>query len=108
MLPPGWITAVAPAASAASSPSANGKKASEATTLPTVPRGPAGRDGCLGRLAHRDRDAVEPAHLAGADADRGAAFGEHDRVRLDVLADREGKAQVGKLGRRRRPLGHHS
>ncbi len=29
-----------------------------------------------------------PAHLPGADADRGAAAGEHDRVRLDVLGDR--------------------
>ena len=36
--PPGWITAVAPAATAASSPSAKGKKASEATTLPSVSR----------------------------------------------------------------------
>ena len=36
--PPGWITAVAPAATAASSPSANGKNASEATTLPARQR----------------------------------------------------------------------
>ena len=34
--PPGWMTAVAPAAMAASRPSANGKNASEATTLPMV------------------------------------------------------------------------
>ena len=34
--PPGWITAVAPAATAASRPSAKGKKASDATTLPWV------------------------------------------------------------------------
>ena len=32
--PPGWITAVTPAAAAASSPSAKGKKATEATTEP--------------------------------------------------------------------------
>src|SRR5690606_15203443 len=34
--PPGWMTAVAPAATADSSPSAKGKKASDATTEPFV------------------------------------------------------------------------
>src|SRR5439155_7020405 len=34
VLPPGWMTAVAPAASASSSPSAKGKKASLASTEP--------------------------------------------------------------------------
>ena len=45
--PPGWITAVAPAAMAASSPSAKGKKASEATTEPLA-RAP--EAGGLGRF----------------------------------------------------------
>ena len=34
--PPGWITAVAPAAAAARSPSAKGKNASDATTQPSA------------------------------------------------------------------------
>ena len=39
--PPGWTTAVAPAAATASSPSRNGKKASDAATVPASGRAPA-------------------------------------------------------------------
>ena len=104
--PPGWITAVAPASIAASSPSANGKKASEATTEPLVSgsASPAALRGVLG-LARGDAGGVDAAHLAGADADRGAVLGIDDGVRLHVLGDPEGEAQVGELGVGRRALG---
>ena len=70
--PPGWMIAVTPAAAAASGPSRKGKKASEASTAPL---------GSRARLLHGDPDRVEPAHLAGADADELASLGQHDRVR---------------------------
>ena len=105
--PPGWITAVAPASIATSSPSANGKNASEATTEPLVSG--AGELQLLRRvlgLARRDARRIDAAHLAGADADRGAVLGVDDGVRLDVLGDAERKPQVVQLGRGRRAFGH--
>ena len=89
--PPGWMIAVTPAAAAASGPSRNGKKASEASTAPRA-RSPALLDG--------DPDRVEPAHLAGADADELAVPGQHDRVRLDHRADPPGEGQVAAARRR--------
>ncbi len=105
--PPGWITAVAPASIAATSPSANGKKASEATTEPFVAASafPAAFAASAALIAAM-RAEIDPAHLAGADADRGAVSRIDDGVRLDVLGDAEGQQQVGGLGRRRRALGH--
>ena len=105
--PPGWITAVAPASIATSSPSANGKNASEATTEPLV----SGADSfssfaASSALRAAMRAAVDAAHLAGADADGGAVLGIDDGVRLHVLGDAEGEAQVGELGLARRALGH--
>src|SRR6266704_1630294 len=67
MLPPGWMTALAPAWATTSTPSRNGKNASDATADPAS-----------------DNDAT---HLARADAERATARAEHDRVRLDVLRD---------------------
>ena len=96
--PPGWITAVAPASIATSRPSANGKNASDATTEPLVRHREAERlRGILG-LAHRDAGRVDAAHLAGADADRGAVLGVDDGVRLDVLRHAERETQVVELG----------
>ncbi len=66
--------------------------------------GKPGIGGGLGRLLGGDADAVDAAHLAGADADRRAAAREDDRVRLDVLRDRVGEQQVGDLGLGRRAL----
>ncbi len=99
--PPGWMTAVAPASAAAIRPSAKGKKASEATTEPLA--SDSGRPSPLGRflrLAGGDHGGIDAAHLAGADADRGAVLGVDDGVRLDVLGDPPGEEQVGELGRR--------
>ena len=86
--PPGWIRAVTPAAAAASGPSRKGKKASEASTAPRAR---------VAGLGDGDPDRVEPAHLPGADADELPAPGQHDRVRLDRLADPPGEPE-------RRPL----
>ena len=86
--PPGWMTALTPAARQTSTPSAKGKKASEADHRAPGPL--AGlRDGQAGA-----RDAV---HLAGADAHEGAVAGEDDGVRLDVADDPPGEGQVGQL-----------
>ena len=106
MEPPGWITAVAPASAAASRPSANGKKASEATTEPRVSGSAAPAAlAASARLERGDAGAVDAAHLARADADRGAVLGVDDGVRLDVLGDPEGELEVGQLLRRRLPPG---
>ena len=88
------MTAAAPALAASSTPSRNGKNASDATTDPAS-----------GARAFDDRDAdrIDARHLAGADAQRAAAGDEHDRVRLDVLADAPREVEVAQLlGRRRR------
>ena len=97
--PPGWMIAVTPAAAATSGPSRNGKKASEASTAPRA-RSPGLLDG--------DPDRVEPAHLAGADADELAVLRQHDRVRLDRWQTRQAKARsrsslVGRRPARSRP-----
>ena len=99
--PPGWITAVAPASPPASRPSAKGKKASEATTraLRAAVR-LARRLGRLARLPGGDARGIDPAHLAGADADGGAVLGIDDGVGLDVLGDAEGEQHVGDLAAR--------
>ena len=89
------MTAVTPASAAVMSPSANGKNASDATTAPTV-------NGCVktlrfggfGRFPDGDAGRIDPAHLAGADADGGAPFRIHDGVRLDVLRDLEREPHV--------------
>jgi hypothetical protein len=60
--PPGWMTALMPAAAALSMPSRNGKKASEAITARA-------RQARVLRLDHRDARRVDAAHLAGTDAD---------------------------------------
>ena len=44
--------------------------------------------------------------LAGADAHRGPVAGIHDGVRLHVLGDPVGEAEVGQFGLARRALGH--
>ena len=105
--PPGWITAVAPASAAASSPSAKGKKASEATTEPCVSgvSRPAAFAASAALIAAILAE-FDAAHLAGADADRGAVLGVDDGVRLHVLGDAEGEDEVGELRFARRALGH--
>ena len=90
---------MAPASIATSRPSANGKNASDATTEPLVSG--AGSFSFLRgilRLARGDARGIDAAHLAGADADGGAVLGIDDGVRLHVLGDAEGKAQIGELG----------
>ena len=77
--------------SPACGPSANGKNASEATTEPASRRlglRAAGLAALLDREPHR----VDPAHLPGADPERRAVLGEHDRVRAHVAAHRPGEA----------------
>ena len=94
--PPGWITHAAPASMTTSRPSRNGKNASLATAEPASER--------LRRLGldRGDPRRVEPAHLAGADAERHAVGAEDDRVALDVARDLPGEQQVARLRRRRR------
>src|SRR5262245_2477156 len=53
-------------------------------------RGEHGTVGTLTRLGDGDPNRIEPAHLPRADADELPAAGEHDRVRLDGLADTPG------------------
>ena len=78
--PPGWMIARTPAAIASCGPSAKGKKASEAMTAPVSSMSAAAR------LVHGDPHGVHAAHLARADAGRGQALGQDDRVRAHVLA----------------------
>ena len=59
----------------------------------------------LGRLRGGDADAVDAAHLAGADTDRRPAAGEDDRVRFDVLGDHVGEEQIGNFALARRSAG---
>ena len=90
--PPGWITAVAPAATEASSPSAKGKNASEAATLPCV----RGSQPCGGvpRFSARSAPNSDAAHLPGADAYRRLVLGVDDGVGLHMLGHTEGENQV--------------
>src|SRR5918992_917412 len=64
-----------------------------------VRRGDAALELELGVLRFQGGDAraVEPAHLAGADAERGAAAAEHDGVRFNVLRHAPGEKQVAQL-----------
>ena len=89
--PPGWITAVEPAWIASSGPSAKGKKASEATAEPASRRLGVLAAG-VAALLDREADRVDAAHLAGADAERGAVLGDHDRVGADAADDGPGEA----------------
>ena len=104
--PPGWITAVAPAATAWSRPSAKGKKASEAQAEPLASEwarpaaSPASRGADGG-----DAGRVAAVHLAGADAGGLAVLGVDDGVGLDVLGHGEGEQHVRDLLRRRLALG---
>src|SRR5262249_18281939 len=59
----------------------------------------------LGGLPGGDTGAVDPAHLARADAYRGASLGVDDRIRLHVLGDAEGEQQVVELRGRGGALG---
>ena len=56
----------------------------------------------VARFHARDARRDDAAHLAGTDADRRAVAREHDRVRLDVLADAPREQQVVEL----LPAGH--
>ena len=88
--PPGWMTAVAPAAATASRPSGKGKKASEAATQ-SLER----QNGFHGA----ELGGVHAAHLAGADAERLAVARVDDGVRFDVLADPPGEEQAAQFFR---------
>ena len=74
---------------APASPSANGKNASEAATEPAR---------AVTRPADGEVARVDPVDLAHADADRGAARGEQDGVRLDRTAGLPGELEVGQRG----------
>jgi hypothetical protein len=97
MEPPGWITAVAPAFGRCQKPVGEGEEGvGGATASPWsgFPAGPAPRPCVLG-LAGRDAGAVDAAHLAGADADRGApSLHVDDGVGLHVLRHAPGEEQV--------------
>src|SRR4051812_14345503 len=51
----------------------------------------------LGGLVERYANGVHPAHLAGADADRGEIRGDDDRVRQDVLAHAPREDEIAPL-----------
>ena len=74
--PPGWMTAVAPAATTVSSPSGKGKKASEATTQPG-----SGKVAFIAPNLGR----VDAAHLACAYANGLAVACVDNGVRRDML-----------------------
>src|SRR6185503_4546401 len=61
--------------------------------------------GILG-FQYRNAYAVEPAHLAGADADGRAVPAEHDGVRFDELRHAPGEEQVAPLAFRRLLASH--
>ena len=101
--PPGWTTAVAPAAATASRPSRNGKNASDAATDP-LQHVRAGRAGLHPRHVHR----IDAAHLTRADRQRAVGAGEDHGVRLHVRADPPREAQRLPLLGGRLPLRHHA
>ena len=76
--PPGATIAVTPASARMSMPSRNGKEGVG---------GGAAVDDRKDGLGSGEPARVHAAHLAGADADRLARVGEHDRVRLDAPRD---------------------
>ena len=101
MLPPGWITAVAPAWSAASSPSANGKKASRrprcrrCRARPRRPRARDPRPPCAWQSRR-----CPAGSSARPDADRGAV--PANTIAFDLTcAQTRRQAQVRDLGRGR-------
>ena len=105
--PPGWITAVAPASMATSKPVGERKERVRRHHRAFGRRlREAGLQRGVLRLARGDARGIDPAHLAGADADGGAVLGIDDGVRFDVLGDAEREAQVAQFGIARRALGH--
>ena len=87
--PPGATIARTPASMRICGPSANGKNASDAATEP-------GR--ALAGPGDGEVAGVDPVDLAHADADRGAAGGEQDRVGLHRADRAPGERQVGQRG----------
>ena len=87
-LPPGWITAVAPAAASASRPSRNGKNASDAATEPAS----SSFASCALNAAMRalSRRLIWPAPMPSVAPSRA----EHDGVRLHELRHAPGEQQV--------------
>ena len=55
------------------------------------------RQALILRLDGRNLGRIDPAHLAGADADGHAVSAEHDRIRFDELGDLPCECQVGEL-----------
>ena len=96
--PPGSITAVAPASIADNRPSANGKEGvgRDRRALGARLRPARGRRRVQG-LPRRNPRGIDPRHLPRADAGRRAILHVDDRVRLDVLGDPPGHAQVRHL-----------
>ena len=74
--PPGWTTAVAPAAATASRPSRNGKNTSEAATEPL--------ERPAGSFHDCDLDRIDTAHLPSSYRERTAGVREDHRVRFDM------------------------
>jgi glutamate dehydrogenase len=106
--PPGWITAVAPAAAAASRPSAKGKKASEATTEPLAsvsagPRRLAASSDFQAAMREESTRLIWPAPTPTV----APSFGIDDGVRLDMLGDAEGELQIAQFLCGRGAFGHH-
>ncbi len=106
MEPPGWMTAVAPAAIAARRPSAKGIEGfrSNRRTLRQWLDKAHGL-GSIFRLLRSDAGRVHAAHLTGADTGRLSVLGIDHGIRLDVLGDLEGKLHVFQFLRRRCTLG---
>ena len=100
MLPPGWITAVAPSSATTSRPSRNGKNASDATTEPASER-PA----FAALIAAMRAESTRLIWPAPTPSVRPVAA-IHDRVGFHELGHAPGEQQVARLLRRRRALGH--
>ncbi len=99
--PPGWTTAVTPAARHTSRASVNGKKASEAHAAPASAKSPA----WVARLVDGSPGGVHPRRLTRAHADEPAVADEDDRVRDDAPDQAPGQVKVAALCVRRGPLG---
>ena len=100
-LPPGWMTAVAPACTTTSRPSRKGKNASEATAEPAR-----AEPGVL-RLDGGNAGAVHPAHLSRPNAQRLTIGAEDNGIGLHEFCHAPGKQQVLKLLLGRFRFGHH-